>query len=381
VGHSTLSAVKILSTISRYLIGEVALHSALGFLVATPVILIPNLLDRAGEFLVRGITPADQLEILLWVAPLVAAYALPISFLFGLMMALGRLSSDLEITALRSCGFGYRQLLAPILTLSMGISAITAYLIVGFEPYAQRELAALSLRLAARGSLIEEGRFQSFGKRMIFARDRIDDHRFQGIMISDRSDAERAFHVFAETGELTYDYESGFLQLKLENGDLRMEPNPGKAIEEYRISFAEFEYRFSALKLGVGRLRYRVDQLSLGELLDAARDIESGSGVEHLRYRNPRVYSTHFHRMLAIPFSPILFAFVGVPLSLLGAVRNRAWGLLLALLLFGGYYGLFDYAQGIGRSGPLPPFLAIWIPNAILFMIGAFLVRSADRLR
>jgi lipopolysaccharide export LptBFGC system permease protein LptF len=85
--------------------------------------------------------------------------------------------------------------------------------------------------------------------------------------------------------------------------------------------------------------------------------------------------------MLAIPFSPILFALVGVPLSLLGVLRNRAWGLLLALALFGGYYSLFDYAQEIGRYGPLPPSIAIWAPNAILFVMGAFLIWNAQRLR
>jgi lipopolysaccharide export system permease protein len=378
---STLCAVMIHSTISRYLIREVARYSALGFLAVTPVILIPNLFERAGEFMVTGITWVDQLEIALWVIPLVAAYVLPISFLFGVMMALGRLSGDLEITALRSCGFGLWRLLAPILILGLGISAITAHLMIDFEPRAQRELVALKLRLAARGSLIEAGQFQSFGPRMLFVRDRIDDRRLQGIMISDRSSKEHAFHVFAETGVFSYDYESGSLRLKLENGDLRMEPNPSKAFEEYRISFSEFDYDFPALKLGAGKLRFRINQLSLDELHNAIQRIESGKGRGDLRYSNPRIYVAQIHRMFAIPVSPMLFAFVGVPLSLLGAIRSRAWGMLLALLLFGGYYSFFDYAQGIGRYGPVPPYIAIWAPNAVLFVVGAFLIRSARQLR
>ena len=368
-------------TISSYLVKEVAQYTALGFLAAAPVVLIPNLFDRADEFLIVGITAADQLDLARWVLPMVVSYALPIAFLFGLMMALGRLSGDLEITAMRSCGFGTATLLIPVFLLGAGVSAITAFLMIDFEPRAKRELVALSLRLLARGSLIDEGRFQSFGGRMIYVRDRVDGHRLEGVMISDQMNRDRVFHVFAESGEFSYDHESGMLKLTLENGDLRTEPDPSNAFDEYRISFSEFDCEFTALKLGVGRLRYRMDQLQLGELRDAVRRIESGNYERDLKYRNPRIYSTQIQRMFAIPLSSALFALVGVPLGLCGFVRSRAWGMLLALTLLSGYYGLFVYVQTLAREGPVPPEIAIWVPNAILLLAGTILIFDARRLR
>jgi len=373
--------VSIHWTLSRYFAKEVAQYTALGFLAAAPVVLVPNLFDRADEFLIVGITAADQLDLARWVFPMVVSYALPIAFLFGLMMALGRLSGDLEIAALRSCGLGTGTLLFPVLLLGAGVSVITAYLMIDFEPRAKRELVALSLRLLSRGSLIEEGRFQSFGLRMIYVRDRIDDRRLNGVMISDRSNRDRAFHVFAESGKFSYDHDSGILQLTLQDGDLRMELDPSNAFEEYRISFSQFDYEFTALKLGVGRLRYRMDQLGLEELRDAVRRIESGNYERDLKYRNARIYSTQIHRMLSVPLSSALFAFVGVPLGLCGLVRSRAWGMLLALSLLSGYYGLFVYAQNLARIGPVPPGIAIWVPNAILLVTGMLLISNARRLR
>jgi lipopolysaccharide export LptBFGC system permease protein LptF len=297
------------------------------------------------------------------------------------MMALGRFSGDLEIEAMRSCGVGAATLLIPVLLLGAGVSVISAFLMIDFEPRAKRELAALSLRLLARGNLIEEGRFQSFGRRMIYVRDRVDGHRLEGVMISDRTNRDRVFHVFAESGEFSYDYETGILQLALENGDLRMEPDPSNAFEEYRISFSEFDYRFTALKLGVGKLRYRMDQLELDELRDAVRRIESGNYKRDLKYRDSRIYSTQIHRMLSVPLSSALFAFVGVPLGLVGFVRSRAWGMLLALSLLSGYYGLFVYFQNLARAGPIPPGIAIWVPNTILAVAGLILIFNARRLR
>ena len=368
-------------TISRYLFVEVAQYTALGLIAAIPVVLIPNLFDRVEEFLVLGVTLADQLEIARCVVPLVIGYALPIAFLFGSMLAIGRLAGDLEVTAMRANGLGLAALVAPICLLGAIISALTAYLLIELEPRGKRELVALSLRLASRGSLIEEGRFQSFGDRMIFVQKRGADRRLEGVMISDSSNQERRFRVFAEAGEFSFDPESAVLRLSLENGDLRIEPDLSDAFEAYRISFSRFDYDFPALQRGAELLRTRIDELGLDELRDAIRRIESGDRVEELTYRNPLIYSTQIQRMLAIPFSPLLFAFVGVPLGLRNVVRSRSRGMLLALALLGGYYGLFAYGQGIAREGVVAPHLAIWAPNAILLLVGIALIFWDRKLR
>jgi lipopolysaccharide export system permease protein len=357
-------------TISRYLIKEVAQYTALGLLAAAPVILIPNVFDRAEEFMVGGLTLVDQLEIARWVVPLILGYALPIAFLFGLMIAIGRLGGDLEVTALRASGLGSTVLIAPIALLGAIISLSTAYFTIELEPRCKRELSVLSLRLASRGGLIEAGRFQSFGDRMIFVQRRGADRRLEGVMISDASRDDRRIQIFAETGAFSLDPESGWLRLSLESGDLRVEPDPFGAFDEYRISFERFDYAFPALRVGEGPQRYWIDQLSLDELRGAIRRIESGDPVEDLIFRNPLMYSTQIQRMFAIPFSPLLFAFVGAGLGLRGGIRGGYRGIWMALALFGGYYGLFVYAQDVAREGVVPPHLAIWAPNAILLVIG-----------
>jgi len=376
-----ICSVAVPWTLSRYLVKEVAQHTVLGLMAAAPVILIPNVFDRAEEFWVVDATLADHLAMARCVVPLVISYSLPIAFLFGLMMAIGRLGGDREIIAMRTNGMGSVALVAPVCLLGAVISVITAYLMIELEPRSRRELVALSLKLASRGGLIDEESFQSFGDRMIFVQKRGAGRRMEGVMISDASSEGRRIQVFAETGEFSFDPESGLLRLSLENGDLRMEPDPSDVFEEYRISFARFDYDFQALRLGVGPLRYWVDQLRMDELRDAIRRIELDDRVWELSYRNPLIYATQIQRMVSIPFSPLLFAFAGVSLGLRGVVRSRARGMLLALGLFGGYCGLFVYVQQIAREGVVPPYFAIWAPNAILLVIGIGLNLDARKLR
>lgn len=367
-------------TIGRYVVFEVVQYTGLGLLAAAPVVLIPNLLERAEEFMVAGVTARDQLDIALCIVPMVLAYALPIAFLFGVMMALGRLSSDREISAMRCCGFGIASLLVPVVTLGALVSAFTAYLMMDVEPRARKELVALSLRVAARGSLIEEKSFVAFGRRMIFAQQR-DGERLEGVMISDSAQEERTFQVFAETGRFSFDPESGDLTLTLENGDMRMLPDPSDAFEQYRITFDRFAYTFRAMAMGHGRLRYKMDQLRLGELRDAVAALESGVQRRDLKYGAARIYETQIQRVLSIPLASALFSLIGVPLSLHGLVRSRSWGMLLALGLLSGYYTLFAYMQEAARLGDAPPYLFVWVPNAVLLALGGALLWHARRVQ
>lgn len=367
--------------IGRYLAREVALYTTLGFLAAAPVVMVPNLLARADEFLVAGVTLRDQLDLAMCVIPLVVGYALPIAFLFGAMLAIGRLSGDLEITAMRCCGFGTGAILIPILALGALVSAFTAYLMIEVEPRAKRGLIEVGLRVAARGSLIEEGRFVSLGRRMIYVRRRYPDLRLEGVMISDSSQDDRTFHVFAERGQFVYDDESGDLTLRLENGDMRMQPGPSIDFREYRISFEQFDYTFLAMALGYGELRYRMDQLGFSELRNAVARIEAGDRPRELKYRSASIYSTQLHRILSVPLASVLLAWVGVPLGMNGFVRSRAWGMIMALALLVGYYSLFVYVQDASRMGLAPAYLLVWIPNATLLVAGAALVWGASRIR
>lgn len=368
-------------TISRYFVVEVARYTAFGLLAALPVVLIPNFFDRADEFLVGGLSLADSLEIARYVVPLVLGYTLPIAFPCGLMLAIGRLGGDCEITAMRASGLSAAALIAPALLLGAIVSALTAYLMIEQEPRCKRELLALSLRLASSGNLIQAQHFQSFGPRMIFVQARGPDRRLEGVMISDASNPDRRIQIFAEAGVFSFDPESGRLRLSLENGDLRLEPNPSDAFDEYRISFARIDYEFPALALGAGPYRYRVDELALPQLREAIRRIEAGDAGPDLAYQNPRVYAAQIQRMLAIPLAPLLFALVGAPLAVRGVVRSRARGVWLALGVFAGYYALFSYGQDIAREGALPAEIAIWIPNAILLAAGIALVCDTRRLR
>ena len=77
-----------------------------------------------------GLQTRDVLAILGALVAMLSAYAVPVAFLFGVLVAVGRLSSDSELKAMRAARREPRRSSPlPFLVLALGVSAATAWLL------------------------------------------------------------------------------------------------------------------------------------------------------------------------------------------------------------------------------------------------------------
>ena len=368
-----------LSRVSRYIATEVVFYTVLAALAAAPVMLIPNMFKLVDDFAVVGVTGSDLASVFGWTLLLVVSFTLPIAFVFGLLLAMGRLRSDGEILALRACGMSVFALARPVIAVGVLFSLLSAVVSIGFEHRAWKQIEAIRRQVLSRGVIIKPGHFQRFGDRAIRAQTHLGDGTLGGIMIFDYSSNSNSLLIFAESAQYSFDPESGTLRLSLAAGDLRMEAYPNEEIEEHRISFEAFEYAFAAPRLVGEQWRYRPNELSAAELLSVV-DAEAPHDLKlRLRYRDARHYESHFQRLFAVPLTPFIFSIVGVPLAVFGFAGSRARGLLAALALLGAYYTSFIFCYDAARSGYLPPVPAVWFPNAIAFVAGTLLLLVSDR--
>jgi lipopolysaccharide export system permease protein len=306
----------------------------------------------------------------------------PIAFLFGVLLAVGRMSADSEVTAMRACGLGMRELVLPVAALGVLFSLGTGWLMLMTEPHARAELRDVLRKVASRGALLEPGKFREVGSRVVFVRDRDSENQLRGVMIADRSNPARSFLVFAESGRFAIDEERAQIRLSLGPGDVHVEPGPEdrEAGLYRRISFRSFEYAFDAKALlSASPAELRPSDFSTAELLDVIRRAEHGEELTGYRERDPLEYRLQLHRRLALPLAPVLFALVGVPLGLRGARGARSWGALVCVALVFGYYALLSLAQFLARSGGMPPAIALWLPNGVFAAISLPLLRRASR--
>ena len=103
---------------TRYVLKEMIGPTLLGFTFYTSIILMQQLFDMAGLIIRRSLSAAVVGKLLLFSLPNIIVLTVPMSLLFGILIAVGRLSSDSEIVAMRALGISTRTIYRPVFLFS-----------------------------------------------------------------------------------------------------------------------------------------------------------------------------------------------------------------------------------------------------------------------
>ena len=363
-------------TLARYVTREVVLYTLLGLTSIGAILLLRNLGRALDELLGAGFEARDLWAVLRVIGTMLLLYALPVSFLFGVLLAIARMASDVEIVAMRACGIGVRDLAIPILALSLICSGLTFWLARDVEPAARREMRSLLTSLVARGAGLQPGRFRHFGDVLVYVDERGGD-RLHGIVVSDRSDPERPLIVFASEGRLALD-ERGAVTLALERGDIHLDQSETLGSREVRISFERFDYTLDLAELLGDDVRRRPKELTWSDLRAAVARGRNGAERKDLR-EEPIAYELDLQRRLAAPLAPVLFGLIGLPIGMRRARGARAFGALWCAGIAFAYYGAQISFESLAEQGFLSAAAARWIPVAAFGVLAAVLLSRARR--
>ena len=139
--------VRIFSTLDRHIVKQVAAPAVLGFVTYTFLLMMRGLFSLVEQIFVRGLPLKDALAVLLATLPHVMVLTIPMGFLFGVLLGVGRMTNDNEIVALQAGGISVRRLLLPIVGLGLALTIATGYLFTAVIPKGNRSLRDLRIRL------------------------------------------------------------------------------------------------------------------------------------------------------------------------------------------------------------------------------------------
>jgi lipopolysaccharide export system permease protein len=367
-------------TLSFYVMRETLIYCVLAFFALTLVLLTQNLLRRLDELLLVGMTAEDLRSVLACVSPVVVSYSLPLAFLVGILLSVRRFAADGELLGLRAAGVSPTTFLVPHLVLGLVATSASAWLLTSVEHESRRELVQLFKTVAARGAILEPGKFRRIGPRLIFVEDRERDGQLRGVMILDESQRQRSYRIFADRGRFRFDEESTEILLELWDGDVHLEPLADEPTRYERIRFDTFTYRVDVGHILGGEFGpVRPKQMDLAQLRNVLARADRGDPLRELDQRNPLEYELEIHRRRTLPLAPLLFAGVGVPIALASEHRGRSLGLLLCLVAAFGYYALGALAESMAQEHWIGAAAASWIPNAIFAVLGLTLAVLEQR--
>ena len=380
----------MLNLLHRHVLKEVLVSTALAMGLFVFVLLLGNAMRDIAELVAAGkLDFMVFLKLMGLLIPYVAAYALPLGVLTGTLMALGRLSSQHEITAMKSSGISLYQIASPVFVISF--IGMIAGVVVNLHYAPQSRLAYKHLMVSAISEnpigFIEERRFiREFPGYVIYMGDR-DGPLMKDFWIWELDDEKRVkLFLRAKEGEINFDKTDNALVLTLRDGTAEQRDDSGSeglADEPMRsLFFGELP-----IELPMGKIfgeksqrQARIKEMTFSQLmvkrdLALAEETEAAEGIS----KNRMKVQMHMQKSFAMAFSVFSLAIFGVPLAIQVGRKESYANLAIALIIAMTYYFLIIAVSWLEGARALRPDLLIWLPNLIFQAVGFYLIQRANR--
>lgn len=353
-----------------YIFREITGPFFLGMGVFTMVLLMGKLLKLAELVFGKGVPLSAALRIILYMLPSFWQIAIPMAFLLAVLLAVGRLSADSEITAMKSCGISLYGILPPVFTFAFLAYLATTFISLSAMPRANISLKhLLNAVVEASGTLeIKERVFDDTFHGVVLYVDRYDRDKnlVSGVMIHDERKADEPSTTFAKTGAISVDPSSKTIRLHLTDGSIHR-ALPGKG---YRlIGFSSYDLSLTPSR-PTARPTKNEREMTMGELRQSIHaPSKDGPSVNNL--------ILEFHSRFAMPLSCIIFALIGVPLGIQNRRSGKAGGFSVSIAILLAFYLLISITKNLGEKGIVYPAAAAWLPNFAFLILGFQLFRLA----
>lgn len=350
--------MKSQGVLHRYLLRE----GLLAWLGVTTVLLAIMLSTRFARFLADAAAGRLPREFLLNIAGLSSLQYLviliPVSLLLAVLLALGRMYRDQEISAMAGCGVGPGVLYRPFLLLAVCLAALTAALSFQIGPWAGRQADALfrDAQRLIKFTPFEAGRFKELagGRAVFYAASVGGLDGTLDTVFARLQDRRGASILTAQRGTQALDPQTGERVLTLEQG-YRYAGEPGRG--DFNIlHFDTLTTRVAPPPMPYlsGKRKLRETQQLLGS--------DDPEDQAELQWR------------IAAPLSVLLLTLLAVPLAHTSPRAGRYGKLVLGILAYLVYSNLLALAQAWVAKGYVPPAIGLWWVHALAGICAFWLI-------
>jgi lipopolysaccharide export system permease protein len=343
--------------IDRYLIREIS--KPLIAICAFLVVIFASY--RAAQYLAEAVAGVIAGKIVLYLVLLKIVIAmeilLPTTLFLSIVLVLGRLYADSEVTALFACGVGIGRIFKAVIYLAVPLALLVVYLSLYVRPWAYQQSYAM---IAMAKSALDIGKWKegNFYKipgmnRVIYA-DEInqDEKRAEGVFI--QSDQGNEVQVIYAKKVQQYDDERNNRPLLVfQDGYVYKFSRTGE--EGYFMKF-----RQSTMSMDFGQTKPMEYKRKAASTWKLARS----SSLEDI---------AEFQWRVSTPISTLLLALLAIPLSRTAPRKGKYAKLVGAVLILAVYYNTSAMAKDWVEQGVVGPGVGIWWVVLLLAIVVLFL--------
>ena len=361
----------MLRILDRYILRETLPLIFLSLLVFTFVLMIPPIMQVAEALIAKGVDSWTVAKLMFTLIPQGLGVTIPMAVLIGLLMGLGRMSTDREMVALQACGVGIYRLLRPVLFLASMAAIVTCYTLIEALPDANQAFRDITYRtLAARAE--DEVKARVFDEGLPGLVLYVNEVDIQGtgwsnVFLADtRGNGPPQIYISQE-GRILLDQDSRQVDILLTSGAFhQVEPTNAAT---YNINrFDEVVLRLDPDTIfPEGGPQRGLTEMRIGELQAQANEMETHGISPH----NPIM---EIHQKFSIPLACLVFALIALALGVTNRKEGKLASFALGIGVIFAYYIIMFGAKAMAKGALVSPHLAMWLPNIILGMVGIFLL-------
>lgn len=369
-------------TLDRYVVREVIPPFLLSLLIFTFILEVPPVMQQLETLVSKGVSWQVAGRIILLLIPQGLGLTIPMALLTGVLIGLGRLSSDRETVALLACGVSPYRLLRPVMAMATVCAAATFYVMVEAIPDANQSFREITFDVITKrveNDIRPRVFFDDFPGWVLYARDQAPGGGWKDVLVADTRKPDATHIYMAAGGRLALDRANRRVDLILVDGTRYSTSKQGET-DTFRfpaelIMGLDPDTVFGRMELPRGVSEKTIPQLQ--ETIEEKR-----------RNRiSPHPEIVAIQQKFSIPIACFVFALIGLALGVTVARDGKLAGFVLGIAVIFAYYVVMFLAESLTKglyAHPSPgdrflfAYAARWIPNAALgaFGIGALIWRA-----
>ena len=343
--------------------------------------------DLLGYVMAGQIEPETALRLLGLLLPYVAVYALPIGLLTAVLLVLGRMSSQQEITAMRAAGLSLGYISRPVWVIAGAavlLSLALNFYVMPLARTAYRATLVNAVRQNPLNFIVPKTFVRDFPGFVVYVGER------SGSELNDfwlwELDAQKRVLSVARAKSGTIDFRETDNRLILTLREVSVEtrdreqpenfskPQPVGTSESMTVEL-KLDGVFKQMKLG-----QKINWMTFGQLSGRRAELAAkGAAATADERRELTRVTVALSEKAAASFAVLAFAFVAVPLGIKVSRKETSANLGIAVALVLGYYFLATLTGLLERSPALRPELWVWVPPLAYAAAGLWLFRRVDR--
>jgi len=353
--------------LDRYLLNEMAAPAAFAAAAFTLFLLINSFFLAADYIINKGVPFALVARYIVLQLPAFMSLIIPFCALFGVLLGVGRIAGDNELTALRTSGVSLFRIATPYFAAGLVLTILAFVINDSIAPVALTKSQELFRQIAYHSSqpIIEPYRFirTQDGKHVIYVEASDADGTMHGVEIYTIANGVFPQSLTAKTGHQV-------------NGQIVLTDGVESDYNADGLVTRQQHFQSLTFPLGDSTQLFSSSQ-SPWEM--NSRDLAKQIHAQRLAGEDPKDAEMILQRKYAFPVSALIGVFVALPLAIAFGKRGRGVAAMLAVFVLFAYYLLMAATNALGKNGAISPVLAAWIPNIVVGCAGLTLLLREER--